>query len=151
MTALGVVLCRIWHNLRARVKQLIWVGSARADLMDLPDEVQDVFGYALYLAQVGDKHPDAKPLKGFSGAGVLEVIEDHAGDTYRAVYTVTFSTAVYTLHVFQKKSTRGIATPRREIELIQKRLAWAEQIHGQLTAAARTAQAEHPPKHRGRR
>ena len=133
------------------MKQLIWVGSARADLMDLPDDAQDVFGYALYLAQVGDKHLDAKPLKGFSGAGVLEVVEDHAGDTYRAVYTVTFSTAVYALHVFQKKSTLGIATPRREVELIQKRLAWAEQIHRQLTAVTSTAQAAPPPKHRGRR
>ena len=133
------------------MKRLIWVGSAKDDLAELPDEVQDVFGYALYLAQVGDKHPDAKPLKGFSGAGILEVIENHAGDTYRAVYTVTFSTVVYALHVFQKKSTRGIATPKREIELIRKRLAWAEQIHRQLTADARTTRAEHPPKHRGRR
>ena len=104
-----------------------------------------------HAAASGRRYTFQKPLKGFTGAGTLEVVEDHAGDTYRAVYTVTFSTAVYALHVFQKKSTRGIATPKREIELIRKRLEWAEQIHRQLTADARTTQTEHPPKHRGRR
>jgi phage-related protein len=73
--------------------------------------------------------PDAKPLKGFGGAGVLELIEDHKGSTYRAVYTVRFATRIYVLHAFQKKSKRGIATPKREIELIHERLKWAERLY----------------------
>jgi phage-related protein len=83
-------------------------------------------GYALYFAQIGDKHPSAKPLKGFGSAGVLEVIEDHDGDTYRAVYTVKFSGAVYVLHAFQKESKSGIKTPQQTIALIKERLklAW---------------------------
>ncbi len=81
---------------------------------------------------MGDKHPSAKPLKGFKGAGVLEIIEDHAGDTYRAVYTVRFMLAVYVLHVFQKKSKSGIETPRHEIELIESRLKWAKADHEQM-------------------
>ena len=83
-------------------------------------------GYALYLAQMGDKHPDAKPLKGFGGTGVLEVVDDHDGETYRAVYTVKFVGVVYTLHTFQKKSKRGRATSRRDMDLIQARLQWAQ-------------------------
>lgn len=85
-------------------------------------DVQDTFGYALHLAQVGSRHRQAKPLKGFGGAGVLEVVEDHEGDTYRAVYTVRYVTAVYVLHCFQKKSTTGIATPKPDMDLIQARL-----------------------------
>ena len=73
--------------------------------------------------------PDAKPLKGFSGAGVVELVEDHRGDTYRAVYTVRFATRIYVLHVFQKKSKHGIATPQKEIELIRARLRWAERLY----------------------
>jgi phage-related protein len=84
-------------------------------------------GYALYFAQIGDKHPSAKPLKGFGSAGVLEVIEDHDGDTYRAVYTVKFSGAVYVLHAFQKKSKSGIKTPQQTIALIKERLKLAEE------------------------
>lgn len=84
-------------------------------------------GYAIYLAQIGEKHPDAKPLKGFGGAGVLEAIDDFAGNTYRAVYTVRFADAVYVLHAFQKKAKRGIATPKREMEIIQSRLRRAEE------------------------
>lgn len=84
-------------------------------------------GYALYLAQMGDKHPDAKPLKGFAGASLLEVIDDFAGDTYRAVYTVRFANAVYVLHAFQKKAKRGIATPKRDLEVIRSRLRQAEE------------------------
>ena len=79
-------------------------------------------GFALYLAQIGDKHPQAKPLKGFGGAGVLEVVEDHDGETYRATYTVRFAHAIYVLHVFHKKSKRGTATPKADIDLIKKRL-----------------------------
>jgi phage-related protein len=92
----------------------------------MPDEVQDVFGYALHLAQIGSKHEQTKPLKGQGSASVLEVVEDWQGDTYRAVYTVKFNAAVYVLHCFQKKATRGIATPKPELDLIARRLRAAE-------------------------
>jgi len=88
---------------------------------------------ALYVAQLGDTAPDAKPLKGFGGAGVLELVEDYRGDTFRAVYTVRLAASIYVLHVFQKKSKRGIATPQKEIELIRARLEWAEQMHFRKT------------------
>lgn len=94
----------------------------------MPQEVVDVFGYALYLAQSGGKHDQAKPIKGFGSAGVLEIIEDDGGNTYRVVYTVRFKSAVYVLHCFQKKSHKGIATPQREIELINRRLKRAQEI-----------------------
>ena len=93
--------------------------------------VQHEIGYALYFAQIGDKHPRAKPLKGFGGAGVLEIVDDHDGDTYRAFSTVRFQEAVYVLHVFQEKAKRGIATPPKELALIQRRLALAEARHRQ--------------------
>ncbi len=105
---------------------LYWLGSAKRDLLRMPEEVQDTFGYALYLAQLGRKHPSAKPLKGFGSAGVLEVVEELRGDSYRAVYTVRFARAVYVLHCFQKKSRQGVATPKHEIDLIQSRLKAAE-------------------------
>ena len=110
------------------LKPLVWVGSSREDLCDFPEPVQDHMGYALYVAQRGGKHRDSKALGGFSGAGVLEVIRDFRGDTFRAVYTVRFAGAVYVLHAFQKKSKIGRETPRRDIELIQQRLREAEQI-----------------------
>ena len=113
-------------------RALYWVGSSKRDLMALPDAVIDVFGYAFYLAQIGRKHEQAKPLKGFSSAGVLEVVEDHDGNTYRAVYTVRLAERVFVLHVFQKKSKRGIATPKQELDLIQDRLKRAEQIAKEL-------------------
>lgn len=108
------------------MKSLYWVGSSKKDLQSLPDDVQDVFGYALHLAQEGGKHSQTKPLKGFGGAGVLEVVEDFLGDTYRAVYTVKFGDAVYVLHVFQKKSSSGIATPKPDMDKIRERLKSAE-------------------------
>lgn len=111
------------------MKNIHWIASSYRDLCECPEEVRKVFGFALYLAQTGGKHPDAKPLKGFHGAGVLEVVEDHVGDTYRAVYTVRFADAVYVLHVFQKKSKKGIATPEKDIELIKSRLKTAEEHH----------------------
>jgi len=92
----------------------------------MPEEVQDIFGYALYLAQIGQKHEDAKPLKGFGSARVLEVVEGWRGDTYRAVYTVCFTAAVFVLHVFQKKARKGTETPKYEIALIRERLKAAE-------------------------
>ena len=107
-------------------RRLEWVGSSKKDLMALPDEVIDVFGYALHLAQMGQKHEQAKPLRGFGSAGVLEVVEDLRGDTYRAVYTVRFAARVFVLHVFQKKSKSGIATPKADLDLIDKRLKAAE-------------------------
>lgn len=92
----------------------------------MPEEVQDTFGFALHLAQHGGKHPQTKPLKGFGGAGVLEVVENFDGNTYRAVYTVRFGAAIYVLHCFQKKSTKGIQTPQPEIAMIKARFVAAE-------------------------
>ena len=110
-----------------KIKTLIWVGSSRRDLKAFPDEVKDGMGYALYQAKIGQKAPTAKPLRGFGGAGVLEVVEDHQGDTYRAVYTVNFSNFVYVLHAFQKKSKKDIATPKSDLDLINRRLKVAEE------------------------
>ena len=107
-------------------KHVLWVGSSKKDLMAMPDEVKSAFGFALYLAQQGKKHQNAKPLKGFSGAGVLEVVEDCLGDTFRAVYTVKIAENIYVLHCFQKKSKRGIETPKQEIDLIRDRLKMAQ-------------------------
>ena len=93
----------------------------------MPEDVIDVFGFALHLAQMGKKHDQAKPLKGFGGASVLEVVEDQMGDTYRAVYTVKIAEKVYVLHCFQKKSTKGIETPKHEMDLIRERLKAAHE------------------------
>ena len=95
--------------------------------MSLPELVRDVFGYALHMSQVGKKHGQAKPLKGFGGAGVLEVVENQFGNTYRAVYTVKLADGVYVLHCFQKKSTSGIATPKPDMDLIHERLKVAQE------------------------
>ncbi len=111
------------------IKPVVWIGSARADLRGFPEEVMDSIGFALYAAQQGGKHADAKPLRGFCGAGVLEVITDHRGDTFRAVYTVRLAGRVYVLHAFQKKSRAGIETPKAEINLIKSRLRRAEEEH----------------------
>jgi phage-related protein len=112
-------------------KPLLWVGSARKDLQSMPDEVQDTFGYALHLAQTGGKHAQAKALKGFGSAGVLEVVESEAGSTYRAVYTVKIAGFVYVLHCFQKKSTSGIATPKPDMDLVRERFKAALAHAGQ--------------------
>jgi phage-related protein len=119
------------------VRPLFWVGSSRRDLREFPEPVKDVMGHALFMAQLGGKHEDAKPLKGFGGAGVLEVVEDFAGDTFRAVYTVRFMDAVYVLHAFQKKSKRGIKTPQRDLDLIKERLTRAEQDHASWSKSER--------------
>ena len=110
-------------------KPVVWIGSSKEDLLKLPSTVQDVFGYGLYLAQTGKKHPGAKPLKGFGNASVLEIVEDYRSGTYRAIYTVRFEEAVYMLHVFQKKATHGIATPKHELDLIEQRLKRALEFH----------------------
>jgi phage-related protein len=104
------------------MKELRWIASAKDDLLAFPAMVVREMGHALYLAQVGTKHRDTKPLKGFGDAGVLEVVEDFDGNTFRAVYTVRFAKAVYVLHAFQKKSKSGIATPPKEIDKIRTRL-----------------------------
>jgi phage-related protein len=114
-------------------KPIVWVGSSLEDLWDFPPAVQREIGFALRQAQDGGKHPDAKPLKGFGGASVMEIVEDHDGDTYRAVYTVRFADAVYVLHVFQKKSKKKIATPKHEMDLIRIRLKEAERLHAERT------------------
>ncbi|OXE36562.1 MAG: addiction module toxin RelE [Phenylobacterium zucineum] len=117
-------------------KPLIWVGGSKKDLIALPPDVRKFFGHALDFAQHGERHDAAKPLKGFGGAGVLEIIENNVGGTYRAVYTVKFAEAVFVLHCFQKKSTSGIATPQADMDIIRARLkvaeAWAKELqHGQ--------------------
>ncbi|HVY56828.1 MAG TPA: type II toxin-antitoxin system RelE/ParE family toxin [Xanthobacteraceae bacterium] len=103
-----------------------FVSSSLRELRSLPKPVRSVFGYAILLAQKGEKHLDAKPLNGFGGAGVLEVVEDFDGSTYRAVYTVKFAGVVYVLYAFQKKSKRGRATPRQDIDRIRERLKIAQ-------------------------
>ena len=108
------------------LKPVQWVGSSKSDLKRFPDAVQDRMGFAIYQAQAGLRHRNAKPLKGF-GSGVLEVVARHDGNTFRAVYTVRFERAVYVLHAFQKKARRGIATPKQELDLVRRRLRVAEQ------------------------
>jgi phage-related protein len=110
------------------LKPVIWVGSSRKDLREFPEPVQDHMGYALYVAQRGSKHRDAKAPSGFGGPGVVEIVSDYRGDTFRAVYTLRYAGTVYILHAFQKKSKTGRETPRRDVELIKQRLREAEQI-----------------------
>ena len=107
-------------------KPLDWVGSSKKDFVDFPGPVKDEMGNALGLAQFGGKHPAAKPWKG-QGSGVFEVVDDHDGDTYRAVYTVRFKEVVYVLHAFQKKSPKGIKTAQVDVDLVETRLKVAQQ------------------------
>jgi phage-related protein len=111
-------------------KPIRWLGDAHDAVREFPREVRVVVGQALYEAQLGGKHGAAKPLAGFGGAGVLEVVDDFDGDTYRAVYTVKIAGIICVLHAFQKKSKRGIATPKRDMDLIRRRLADAIRIYG---------------------
>lgn len=111
---------------RQEDKRLYWVGSSREDIRKFPEDVKDDIGYALRQAQKGVKPAAAKPLRGFSGASVLEIIENYNTDTYRACYTVRFSEAIYVLHCFQKKAKKGIQTPKKDMDLIKKRLKVAE-------------------------
>jgi phage-related protein len=112
-------------------KPVFWVASSRKDVKKFPKGVRQVVGQALFDAQTGGKHPSARPLKGFGGAGVLEVVEDDNGNTYRTVYTVKFAGAVYVLHAFQKKSKKGIKTPQNEIEKVKARLKEAAEHHAE--------------------
>jgi phage-related protein len=116
---------------RSDPKPLRWVGSSREDMSAFPKDVRRRMGGALWEAQIGGKATYAKPLRGFKGAGVLEVVDDFAGDTFRAVYTVRFARAVYVLHAFQKKSKRGIATPKHELDLILLRFRRAKEDYEQ--------------------
>ena len=111
------------------LKPLVWVRSSKDDLKTFPRTAQSHLGFALKVAQSGGKHPDAKPMRGFSGASVIEIVEDFDGNTYRAVYTVKFAEAIYVLHAFQKKSKSGIATPKRYLDLIEERLKRAKELH----------------------
>ncbi len=106
----------------APLRPVHWVGSTRDDLRDCPEDVKDQVGYALHIAQEGGKHESAKPMKGFGGASVLEIVADDDGNTFRTVYTVKFAKAVYVLHVFMKKSKHGIKTPQKDLDLIKERL-----------------------------
>lgn len=112
------------------MRPLLWVASSKRNYCEFPGKVQDNLGFELFLAQTGQHPPSAKPFKGF-GSGVLELVEDHDGDTYRAVYAVRVEEAVYVLHAFQKKSKRGIATPKSDIDLIRRRLREAENFHAE--------------------
>jgi phage-related protein len=116
-----------------------WVASSREDLRGFPDDVRQRIGGALWEAQIGLKAPYAKPLRGFTGAGVLEIVDDFDGDTYRAVYTVRFAGAVYVLHAFQKKSKHGAATPKVELDRIAQRLKRAREDYEQWSRSARPA------------
>jgi phage-related protein len=111
------------------LKPLVWLASSFKDFRDFPDDVKDEMGYALFLAQGGGRHRKAKTLKGVGHAGVVEIVDDHRGDTFRTVYVVRFASAIYVLHAFQKKSKSGIATPKTDINLIEQRLREAQRLH----------------------
>ena len=113
-------------------KPLAWIGSSKKDLMELPIGVRKFFGHALDFAQRGDQHVAAKVLRGFGGAGVLELVEDDIGGTYRAVYTVKFEQAVFVLRCFQKKSKTGVDTPKEDMAIIRARLKVAEAMAKEL-------------------
>jgi phage-related protein len=112
--------------MRSGARPIVWMGSSREDLRTFSTQVRRDIGQALYAAQQGATDPAAKPLKGFGGARVMEIVDRHDTNTYRAVYTAQFAGRIYVLHAFQKKSKRGIATPQKDIELIRQRLAAAE-------------------------
>jgi phage-related protein len=115
------------------IKELIWVGSSKKDLKNLPIEVMREIGYGLYRVQAGERPENSTILKGFGNAGVLEIKESDAAGTYRAVYTITMPEVIFVLHVFQKKSKEGIKTPQQDIELIKNRLKRAQEIYKEIT------------------
>lgn len=119
-------------------RQLVYLGSTEKDANKLPDSVKELFSYALTVALEGGQHEDAKPLKGFNGRGVMEVVADERNSTFREVYTVRFDEAIYVLHIFQKKSKKGIATPKPDMDLINQRLKWAEAIQKELYGKKKT-------------
>lgn len=113
---------------RRSLRPLAFVGSSRRDLLAFPDDVRQEVGHALFLAQTGERAPSVKTLKGFGGGSVVEIAEDHDGDTYRCVYTVRLARAVYVLHAFKKKSKRGAETPKHDMDVIRSRLRDAEEL-----------------------
>ena len=115
-----------------KIKELIWIGSSKKDLIRLPNEVVQTIGFSLYRVQTGEHPENSIPLKGFSGAGVLEIKESDAEGTYRAVYTITMPEIVFVLHIFQKKSKEGIKTPKQDIELIKSRLKQAQDRYKEI-------------------
>lgn len=116
-------------RVQIKMKELEWIASSKKDLLGFPVDVRKEMGHALYMAQNGTKHKNAKPLKGFSNAKVLEVVYDNGNGTFRTMYTVQFEDVLYVLHAFQKKSKTGIKTPKQEIDLVVQRLKKAQQLH----------------------
>lgn len=116
-----------------KLKPLLWVGSSKDDLLEFPEEIRSSFGYGLYLAQMGEHSIHSKVLKGFGGAGVLEIKESDASGTFRVVYTIKMPKCVFVLHAFQKKSKQGIKTPKQEMDLIEKRLKEAQTRYKELS------------------
>lgn len=112
---------------KKKTKLLAWIASSKRDFIEFPTEIRKEMGHALYIAQEGGKHKNAKPLKGFGGATVLEIVENGENSTYRTMYTIQFEDIVYVLHAFQKKSKSGIKTPKQEMELVETSLKWAQQ------------------------
>lgn len=119
------------------IKPVFWIGGTKEDLSALHEDVRDAVGQALFEAQKGGKHSKAKALSGFGGAGVLEVVVDHAGDTFRAVYTVRWPDCVYVVHVFQKKSKSGIKTPKADLDLIEERMKRIKKARDEAAKAKR--------------
>ena len=115
----------------AQPKEVVWIASSLRDLQRFPHSVQKVMGFAIFQAQCGGKHVQAKPYKVKAGGGVLEVVEDYDGDTFRVVYTVRFAEELYVLHAFQKKSKKGIKTPQHDVELVEARLKMATELHAE--------------------
>ena len=115
--------------MNGELKPIGWIGASLRGLRSFPRAVRIEIGHALFTAQEGGLDPATKPLRGFGGASVLEIVTSHQGNAWRAVYTVRFPDAIYVLHVFQKKSTKGIATPTRELDLIKRRISEAERDH----------------------
>ena len=126
----------------------MWLGSSLDDLREFPEGPRREVGFALREVQNGKKHPDAKPLKGFHGASVLEIVEDFDTDTYRAVYTVKFEEMIYVLHCFQKKSKSGISTPKQDMDLIEKRFKQAQKEHQEWQRQQSTKKFTPSPKRR---
>lgn len=124
------------YNEDSLAKPLIWVGSSLRDMRSFPAAVRRDLGFALFAAQQGETDPAARPMRGFGGSSVVEIVSDLRGDTWRAVYTVRFEEAVYVLHAFQKKSKHGVATPKQDIALIRSRLAEAERLHRERQSQA---------------
>ncbi len=111
-------------------KKVVWMGNSLKSLQGFPIDVKQIFGVAIYYAQLGGKHPQTKPMKGYKGSGVVEIVEDHDRNTYRCVYTVRYGDKIYILHAFQKKSKKGIATPQADLDIVNSRLKDAERLEG---------------------